>query len=155
MMSRCPTRRRSLSRQECDAIDRNDRDRCADKGVGASTRIVEKAPDSRARLRQTESVQVMMSCGKDKAIREPNRPNHGRQAAAEDRLIDTVLTRSTASIRTPLARPCDNRACEGRSSANGEGGIRTHGTLRHTGFRNQPDRPLRHLSWVFLDVSRR
>ena len=30
---------------------------------------------------------------------------------------------------------------------NGEGGIRTRGTLkRHTGFRNQLDKPLRHLS---------
>ena len=29
---------------------------------------------------------------------------------------------------------------------NGEGGIRTRGTVRFTGFRNRPDRPLWHLS---------
>jgi hypothetical protein len=40
--------------------------------------------------------------------------------------------------------PCRDR--QGFRSPNGEGGIRTHGTLRFTGFRNQPDRPLRHLS---------
>ena len=28
----------------------------------------------------------------------------------------------------------------------GEGGIRTHGDLRHNGFRDRPDQPLQHLS---------
>ncbi len=34
--------------------------------------------------------------------------------------------------------------------AYGEGGIRTHGTSRYTRFQVERDRPLRHLSKIFL-----
>ena len=90
----------------------------------------------------------MKSNGKNDANGTTTRPGADRQVAAAGWLIDTVLTQSTVSIRTPLARSCQQRPCEGRRCSNGEGGIRTHGTAMkpYAGLANRCIQPLCHLS---------
>ena len=82
----------------------------------------------RGRLMQAKGLLTMRREASDNTNGTPQRLDHGRSAVGVGRLIDTVLTQSTVSIKTRLARPCYSRPCEARSLRNGEGGIRTRGT---------------------------
>ena len=63
------------------------------------------------------------------------------------------------SFSSPKTQNIKARADDGKeaitrridSGNGGEGGIRTHGTLRYNGFRDRPIRPLWHLSGTLFD----
>ncbi len=63
------------------------------------------------------------------------------------------------SFSSPKTQNIKARAVHGKetitrpivSGNGGEGGIRTHGTLRYNGFRDRPIRPLWHLSGTLFD----
>ena len=154
--------RTAAGRRRGEAVSANDCDHHGDPGEWRSWRALRlrsrpTASDSRAHggrcLRRRGArlrCRTALTAGFLHPFRTPGisyTPLAPRDSGHFPALADARGPRRTTTPNTPRTQPDQHfRANQGRSPKSGGSGIRTHGDLRHNGFRDRPIRPLSHPS---------